>query len=104
VLNRTSVTVKHHFQLPSNPSIKSALLSNYKIISHSEEHITSIFNMSLRTTAATRFDKQIRDHEVEVAVLVPKDLKPGKHPLYVKWHGGGLVSIKIPSSHMPSHH
>jgi len=58
--------------------------------------------MSLRTTAATRFDsfhlyrtsyKKIGDHEIEVSILVPKGITPGKHPLLVKWHGGGLVSI-----------
>ncbi|OAG07463.1 alpha/beta-hydrolase [Paraphaeosphaeria sporulosa] len=52
------------------------------------------------TTAATRFDsfnvyethfKQIGDHKIKVAILVPKDLKPGKVPLAVKFHGGGLV-------------
>jgi cephalosporin-C deacetylase-like acetyl esterase len=53
------------------------------------------------TTPATRFDsfhvyrtsyKKIGEHEIEVGILVPKDLKPGKHPLMVKFHGGGLVS------------
>ncbi|KAF2441433.1 alpha/beta-hydrolase [Karstenula rhodostoma CBS 690.94] len=52
------------------------------------------------TTAATRFDsfniyethfKQISDHKIKVGILVPKDLKPGKVPLAVKFHGGGLV-------------
>ncbi|KAJ4294459.1 hypothetical protein N0V90_008150 [Kalmusia sp. IMI 367209] len=52
------------------------------------------------STAATRFDtfdvyetyyKKIGDHEIKVAILVPKNLKPGKHPLAVKFHGGGLV-------------
>jgi cephalosporin-C deacetylase-like acetyl esterase len=58
--------------------------------------------MSLQTIAATRFDsfdhyrtsyKKIGDHEIEVNVLVPKDIKPGKQPVLVKWHGGGLVGI-----------
>jgi cephalosporin-C deacetylase-like acetyl esterase len=53
------------------------------------------------TTPVTRFEsfhvyrtcyKKIGDHEIEVGILVPKDLKPGKHPLMVKFHGGGLVS------------
>lgn len=53
------------------------------------------------TTGKTRFDsfnvhrgyyKQIRGHQIEVGVLVPKTLKPGKHPLLVKFHGGGLVT------------
>ncbi|KAF2676810.1 alpha/beta-hydrolase [Lentithecium fluviatile CBS 122367] len=52
------------------------------------------------TTGETRFDsfhvfrtpfKKIGDHDIEVGILVPKDLKPGKHPLIVKFHGGGLV-------------
>ncbi|KAH7356325.1 Alpha/Beta hydrolase protein [Pyrenochaeta sp. MPI-SDFR-AT-0127] len=53
------------------------------------------------TTAATRFDsfdiyhtsyKKIGDHEIELGILVPNDLKPDKHPLLVKFHGGGLVT------------
>lgn len=57
--------------------------------------------MSLRTTPETRFDslnvyttsyKKIGDHEIEVNILVPKGISPGKYPLMVKWHGGGLVS------------
>ena len=52
-------------------------------------------------TAATRFDgfnihrtsyKKIGSHEIAVNVLIPKNAKPGKkHPLVVKFHGGGLV-------------
>jgi cephalosporin-C deacetylase-like acetyl esterase len=65
--------------------------------------------MSLRTTAATRFDsfnlyrtsyKKLGDHEIEVNVLVPKGMKAGKHPLMVKWHGGGLVSITLYTSQL----
>lgn len=56
--------------------------------------------MSIHTTAATRFDtfnfyqtsyKKIDNHKIEVDILVPKGISPGKHPLLVKWHGGGLV-------------
>ena len=52
------------------------------------------------TTAETRFDsfrvfrtsfKKIGNHDIDVGILVPKDLKPGKHPVIVKYHGGGLV-------------
>lgn len=52
-------------------------------------------------TPANRFDslhvyrtpyKHIGPHAIELGILVPKDLKPGKHPLVVKFHGGGLVS------------
>jgi cephalosporin-C deacetylase-like acetyl esterase len=42
--------------------------------------------------------KKIGDHEIEVSVLIPKALKPGKHPLIVKWHGGGLVRYVSPTS------
>lgn len=53
------------------------------------------------TTAETRLDsfhvyrtpyKHVGSHAIEVGILVPKDLKPGKHPLIAKFHGGGLVS------------
>lgn len=56
------------------------------------------------TTPETRFDsfhvhrtsyKQIGDHAIEVGILVPKDIEPGKHPVIVKFHGGGLVSIYL---------
>lgn len=54
-----------------------------------------------RTTAATRFAsfdihetfyKRIGSFDILVAILIPKNLKPGRHPLHVKWHGGGLIS------------
>src|SRR5690242_5225938 len=56
---------------------------------------------TIRTTAATRFDsfdihqtsyKQVGSSEISVGILIPKDIKPGKHPLHVKFHGGGLIS------------
>jgi hypothetical protein len=56
---------------------------------------------SSQTNVETSFDsfnihttpyKKIGDYEIEVSILIPKELKPGKHPLIVKWHGGGLVS------------
>lgn len=52
------------------------------------------------TTPENRFDsfnvyrtsyKKVKDHSIEVGILVPKNLKPCKHPLLVKFHGGGLV-------------
>lgn len=39
------------------------------------------------------FYKKIRDHEVEVGILVPKNLRPGVHPVFVRFHGGGLVRV-----------
>jgi cephalosporin-C deacetylase-like acetyl esterase len=62
--------------------------------------------MSLRTTAANRFDsfnvyrtfyKKVGSHEIEANILVPKGLKPGKHPVMIKWHGGGLVILSSPT-------
>jgi acetyl esterase/lipase len=63
-----------------------------------------MFDMSFYTTAATRFDsfnlyqtsyKKIGDHEIDVTILVPKDITPGTRPVFVRWHGGGLVSTTI---------
>lgn len=54
-----------------------------------------------RTTAVTRFAsfdihetfyKRIGGFDILVAILIPKTIKPGRHPLHVKWHGGGLIS------------
>ncbi|KAH8641103.1 alpha/beta-hydrolase [Alternaria alternata] len=53
------------------------------------------------TTETNRFDsfdvfrtsyKKIGEHEIEVGIIVPKDLKPGKSPVMVKFHGGGLIT------------
>jgi cephalosporin-C deacetylase-like acetyl esterase len=53
------------------------------------------------TTGENRFDlfniyrtpfKKVGNHVIDVGILIPKDLKPGKHPVIVKYHGGGLVS------------
>jgi acetyl esterase/lipase len=54
-----------------------------------------------RTTAATRFSsfdvhqtsyKHIGNSGISVGILIPKNVKPGKHPLHVKYHGGGLIT------------
>jgi acetyl esterase/lipase len=49
----------------------------------------------------TRFDafnqyktayKTINGHPIDVNILIPKSSKPkSRHPVFVKWHGGGLV-------------
>ncbi|KAF9690514.1 hypothetical protein EKO04_011462 [Ascochyta lentis] len=58
------------------------------------EHIT-------HTTAATRFSsfhihqtsyKHIGDSDISVAILIPKSIQAGKHPIHVKFHGGGLIT------------
>jgi len=36
--------------------------------------------------------KTINQHEITTDILIPKGIKPGKHPLLVRIHGGGLVS------------
>jgi acetyl esterase/lipase len=52
------------------------------------------------TTPETRFDsfkifrtsyKEVNNQGIDVAVFIPKNLKPGKHPILAKFHGGGLV-------------
>ena len=54
-----------------------------------------------RTTPATRFSsfrvyttpyKHINTHTVDVSILIPKTIKTGKHPVFVKFHGGGLIT------------
>jgi acetyl esterase/lipase len=40
--------------------------------------------------------KKIRDHEIEVGILIPKGLEPGLHPVFVRFHGGGCVSPSPP--------
>ncbi|KAJ4383609.1 hypothetical protein N0V86_001664 [Didymella sp. IMI 355093] len=53
------------------------------------------------TTPETRFDsfhiyrtsyKKINDQAIDVGILTPKSPKPGRHPILVKFHGGGLVT------------
>ena len=43
--------------------------------------------------------KRIGDNEIQVGILVPKHIVfgDGKNPLFVKFHGGGLVSIQGPT-------
>ena len=56
------------------------------------------------STAATRLDpfhvhkatyKKVGEHEIQAAILIPKEQKPGKHPLLVKFHGGLFVSLLL---------
>lgn len=35
--------------------------------------------------------KTVSEHEIQTAILVPKNLKPGKHPVIYRLHGGFLV-------------
>ncbi|KAF9733218.1 hypothetical protein PMIN01_08901 [Paraphaeosphaeria minitans] len=41
--------------------------------------------------------KKIQDHEIEVGMLIPKDLKPGLHPVFVRFHGGGCTGLQTGS-------
>jgi acetyl esterase/lipase len=36
--------------------------------------------------------KTINGHSLLASIVVPRGLAPGKHPLVVRWHGGGLVN------------
>ena len=40
--------------------------------------------------------KVINGHAIGVDVQLPLNLKPGKHPLLVRFHGGGLVRYTCP--------
>ena len=39
--------------------------------------------------------KVIHGHAITVDVQIPKNVKPGKHPLLVRFHGGGLVRSSL---------
>lgn len=36
--------------------------------------------------------KTVNSTPIETSILIPKDAKPGKHPLLVRWHGGFLIA------------
>lgn len=42
--------------------------------------------------------KAIDNQPISVDVQIPKNIKSGKHPLLVRFHGGGLVRHLSPSS------
>lgn len=35
--------------------------------------------------------KRVNNHDISTTVLIPKNIKPGKHPLLVHFHGGFLI-------------
>jgi len=35
--------------------------------------------------------KVIKGHDIDASILIPANLKDGKHPLIVRWHGGFLI-------------
>jgi cephalosporin-C deacetylase-like acetyl esterase len=64
------------------------------------------------STPATRLDpfhvhkatyKKVGNHEIQAAILIPKEQKPGKHPLLVKIHGGLFVSLCPPIIYQLEH-
>lgn len=36
--------------------------------------------------------KEVNGHPIPASVLIPKNVQPGKHPVMVRWHGGGFVT------------
>ncbi|KAK5120213.1 hypothetical protein LTR85_006419 [Meristemomyces frigidus] len=36
--------------------------------------------------------KSVDDTPIQASILIPKDIKPRKHPLMIRWHGGFLVT------------
>lgn len=102
----SSITYKSNRRSKNSNTIESNY--NYPFLESKARVLLLISTMAPfdDTTAATRFDsftiyrtsyKKIGDHSIEAGVLVPKDLKPGKHPLLVKFHGGGLVQCTLHS-------
>jgi cephalosporin-C deacetylase-like acetyl esterase len=37
--------------------------------------------------------KTVNGHDIAAYVLVPRGISSGKHPVAVRFHGGGLVSL-----------
>lgn len=42
-------------------------------------------------TDFTAVYKRINEHAITIDILIPKELRPGKRPLLVRLHGGGLA-------------
>jgi len=59
----------------------------------------SIQNLTLFNIFTVPY-KTINNHEITTDILVPKNIQPGKHPLLVRIHGGGLVSTFLHSIHI----
>lgn len=36
--------------------------------------------------------KTVSNTPINATILIPKDIKPGKHPVLVRWHGGYLIA------------
>jgi cephalosporin-C deacetylase-like acetyl esterase len=36
--------------------------------------------------------KEAKGVPIPASILVPKNVKPGKHPVLVRWHGGCLIT------------
>lgn len=36
--------------------------------------------------------KEVNGTAVPASILIPKDIKPGAHPVLVRWHGGCLIT------------
>lgn len=51
----------------------------------------AIQNLSLFNSFTIPY-KTVNNHEITTDILIPKNIKPGKHPLLARFHGGGLVS------------
>ena len=91
--------------VPSNNLNLTSLKSDSLPISTQQSSVMAPLD---DTTPETRFDsfniyrtsyKVINNHPIDVGILVPKTLDHGKHPILVKFHGGGLVryAFKFPS-------
>lgn len=41
--------------------------------------------------------KHVGEVPIPASILVPKNLTPGKYPVFVRWHGGGFGAVRISS-------
>lgn len=83
------------------PTLRSDGWFKQVLLYRRQDFIKTTMAHVTRTTPETRFSsfnvhqttyKRVGDAEIGVGILIPKDLQPGKHPLHVKFHGGGLIS------------
>lgn len=51
----------------------------------------TIVKLSSKFDIFTTVYKTIGKNSITVDILIPKDIQPGKYPLLIRFHGGGLV-------------
>jgi acetyl esterase/lipase len=87
VLRRDDLTQHYHTKLVSEIAV---LIKFDKIIMAPRDDTTPETRFDSYTIFRTSY-KEVNNQGIDVAVFIPKNLKPGKHPILAKFHGGGLV-------------